>query len=197
MNIVTQCELLPAITRGNLDYFSRFDKLDTITDIRKPSDDVWEFHILMHHHLHAVIFLTVDARTVGCCYQEVLPGRVPQDELRKLKYVGVRVLDFNQWLGFPKEREIIEDKHGFDNLGSRTHGLLPDLRRWVVEAVANWEHGRKGCDHYGRVWPDGTVQCPVCGQPTFDEECDHVKIPDSRISELRNYGNQHDIKASA
>jgi hypothetical protein len=197
MNIVTECQLLPAITRGQLEYFNRFDRLDSITDVLKPSDDVWEFRILLTNHLHATVFLTEDARCVGTCYQEILPGRVPQGELRKVKYVAVKVLDFNQWLGFPKEREVTEDKWGFSTLGSQTHGLLPDLRRWVVEAVANREHGRKGCDYYGRVWPDGTVQCPICGQPTFDEGCDHVKIPDSRISELRNYGNRHDIKASA
>jgi hypothetical protein len=40
------------------------------------------------------------------------------------------------------------------------------------------------------------VQCPICGQPTFDEDCDHTKIPDARISELRNYNNRYDtVKA--
>jgi hypothetical protein len=190
MDHVRDTEVLPAITRGHLDYFSRFDKLDRIKDIRKPSDDVWEFSISTHGDLNAVIFLTVDACCVGTCYQEVLPGRPERGKLRKCKYVAVRVLDFNQWLGFPKQREITEDAYGFYRLSDRERGLLPDLRRWVIEAVANRVHGRIGCDHYGRVWPEGTVQCPICGQPTFGEDCDHVKLSDDRIAELRNYGNR-------
>jgi hypothetical protein len=192
MNHVRDTEILPAITRGHLDFFGRFNRLDTIDDIRKPSDGVWEFSITMKDGCHAVIFLTEDARQVGCCYQEVLPGRVPQGEIRKVKYVAIRVPDFNQWLGFPKQREVTEDKYGFTSIGSREHGLLPDLRRWVIEAVANRVHGRIGCDHYGRVWPEGTKQCPICGQPEFDEDCDHTKLPDARISELRNYNNRYD-----
>ena len=91
---------------------------------------MWEFSITMKDGCHAVIFLTEDARQVGCCYQEVLPGRVPQARVRKVKYVAIRVLDFNHWLGFPKEREVTEDAWGFYTLGNREHGLLPDLRRW-------------------------------------------------------------------
>ena len=188
MNVVDECRMLPAITAGHLSHFNRWTKLDTIEDIRKPSDDVWEFSITMKDGCHAVAFLTEDARTVGCCYQEVLPGRVPHGAIRKVKYVAIRVIDFNHWLDFPKEREVTEDAWGFCTLGNREHGLLPDLRRWCIEAVANRVHGRIGCDTYGRVWPEGTVQCPICGQATFGEEaCGHVKLPDETMAIMRGY----------
>lgn len=184
MNITATCKLMPAMTSGQLSYFGSLDKFEMITNITKPIDDVWEFTVLMKDHIHAVVFLTEDARCVGTCYQEIIPFVKGQSRSnrRMMKYVACYVHDYDDWLGFPKKQEYVEDEYGFHRL-DKSHGLLPDLRKWVVSTVANRIFNR-ACDVYGRSWPEGTPVCNICGQPHVGK-CSHEKLTEDVVRAMR------------
>ena len=175
-DLVRKTTVLPALTRGQLDFISGFHPYISIKNITKPHRDLWEIdgYHEGQYGKRIIIFLTVDGIRLG--------NASACDRMYAEAY---RFNDWNRWLG---ARDIpTKSTSDFGLYGiTPNDGLLADLRKWCVEQVVNRKYPRE-CDYYGRIWPEGLKLCPVCGQPDDEDEfCDHRKISDKLVQAIKS-----------
>lgn len=204
-NVERSTQFIPQITKGHLDLLYRMTpRIERIDDIKvydcapekvlRPTG-LWEFKVTMSGVGYAVIFMSVDGRVVGTCFNE-RTGSLRRNEIPKTQGVGYMQGDWTNTLHITRKENTVELREDGDymSLGpDYQHNIYNKVKAWAKQQIHDrvWE---SKCDLFGASWDEEKFpledRCPICGQPDepwigAQNMCEHTKITEREDRILR------------